>query len=84
MTTQQHDRLLAALTEYDRKQSTKRGYNHYALAHYMAALGRAQDAMREGCSIREALLRCFNDRLLDCCLKAVGEAKYTREEMYGR
>ena len=30
--------LIRAVTDFDRKQSTKKGYNHYALAQYMFAV----------------------------------------------
>lgn len=77
-------RLVNAVTEYDRKQQGKRGYNHYALGHYCNAIQNVAEDMEEGRNIRAALLRCFNGRLLDVCLKAVGEAKFTMEEMHNQ
>ena len=81
---QQYDRvkIFNALTEYDRKQSTKRGYNPYALGHYAKALKSVATDMEHGApSLRVAVLVNFSDRLLDCVLRSVGEAKFTREEM---
>lgn len=79
-----HDTLVHAVTEYDRKQSTKPGYNIYALAHY---IGRVQDVTADVESetpIRKALLKGFTGRLLDVCLKAVGQPKFTKEEMFSQ
>ncbi len=76
-----HSALVHAATEYDRKESSKKGYNHYALAIY---LGRIQDVDKDiaaGTSVRDALLAGFTGRLLDRLLVAVGEPKFTREEM---
>lgn len=74
--------LTHAVTEYDRKQSKRKGYNIYALAHY---LGAVQEAMAElGLdTLRDTLVEHFNGRLLDVVLKAVGEAPSTREEQRG-
>lgn len=77
-------KLVNAVTEYDRKQSTKRFYNHYALGQYLAAIDNAAEDMENGDTIRAALLNCFNGKLLDVCLVAVGEPKFTIEEMRGQ
>jgi hypothetical protein len=81
MTT--HDKLLMALTEYDVKQSRKKGYNPYALSHYMTALGEATSMMESGVTLRTALLKNFCGRLLDVCLKSVGEPTSTKQEQRG-
>lgn len=76
-----HSALVHAATAYDRKESSKKGYNHYALAIY---LGRIQDIEKDiaaGEPLRAALLAGFTGRLLDCLLVAVGEPKFTKEEM---
>lgn len=76
-----HLKLVHAATEYDRKQSKKRGYNIYALAHYM---GRIQDIEKDiaaGRPLRQALLAGFTGRLLDALLKAAGEPRSTKEEI---
>jgi len=85
MNDSQRNKLLHAVTEYDRKQSLKRFYNVYALAQYLMAVDRARDEMIENSlTLRQALITCFNGRLLDVCLKAVGEPTSTKEEQLGR
>lgn len=64
-------KLVTALTEYDRKQSTRHGYNHHALALYFEALDEAMSQYDNGATIEHALRCWFNDRVLDACLKAV-------------
>jgi len=64
-------KLIHALTEYDRKQSMRRGYNPHALAIYFGALDEAENAVNRGQSWWLALTERFNDRVLDVCLKAV-------------
>ena len=64
-------KLVNALTEYDRRQSARRGYNHHALALYLAALDEAEDRVNRGQSWWLALSESFNDRLLDVCLRAI-------------
>lgn len=77
--------LQHAVTQYDMKESRKKYYNIYALAQYLMAVDRARDAMAEdGLDLRAALVSCFNGRLLDRCLKAVGLPTSTRQEQFGR
>lgn len=78
-----HDKLIHALTDYDRKQSTKRGYNMYALSHYMEAVHNIDADLAAGADLRAALCAAFCGRLLDVCLKAVGLPKSVREEQMG-
>ena len=73
-------KLLNAVTEYDRKQSAKKFYNRYALALYCGAVSEAITQMKGGKSVRQAIINCFNGRLMDVCLKAVGEKTGTIEE----
>lgn len=85
MNDSQRNRLLHAVTQYDIKQSTKKYYNHYALAQYLMAVDRARDAMADdGLTLRAALITAFNGRLLDVCFKAVGEPTSTKAEQMGR
>jgi hypothetical protein len=63
-------RIIAALTEYDRKQSTRRGYNPHALAQYFEALDSAETEVQRGRMWEMALQGAFNDRVLDVCLRA--------------
>lgn len=79
-----HDKLLHAVTEYDRKQSTKRGHNMYALSHYLGALNqRVLPMIEQGVPVRQAILKGFCGRLADVCLRAVGEPKSTDAEQRG-
>lgn len=72
--------LIHAATSLDRKNATRRGYNEYALAQYLGRIDEAVEAIDAGAAPRAALLKAFNDRLLDCLLIAIGEPKFTQEE----
>jgi hypothetical protein len=76
-----HSALVHAVTEYDRKESTKKYYNHYALGQYLIRIEQVEEDIASGTAVRAALLAGFNGRLLDHVLKAVGEPKFTTEEM---
>ena len=78
-----HFRLTHAVTEFDRKQQGKRGYNVYALAHYLGAIERIEQEIKSGKPIRNAIVSNLNGRLLDRCLKAVGEPTSTDQEQRG-
>ena len=80
MTETQNVKLLNAVTEYDRKQSTGKYYNMYALSHYLGACHAAEERIAAGMSVRQALAASFTGRLLDVVLKAVGEVKSTDAE----
>ena len=81
--TRLHFLLTHAVTEYDRKESRKRFYNRYALALYLGTVHSALEQITAGQSPRAALCASFNGRLLDACLKAVGEPRSTRAEQLG-
>lgn len=57
-------KLLNVLTEYDRKQSTKRNYNRHALAHYCRAIDDVMKAVDSGEPIETALKKGFCGSLL--------------------
>jgi len=62
----------------ERSKRSKRGhYNPYALAQYLVRIDEALDQIANGATLRAALLDCFNDRLCDHLLKAVGEPSAT-------
>jgi len=66
--------LIHAATQYDRRQSKKRCYNHYALAHYMLRIDDVMsDHEKTGRPIEDVPRENFNDRMLDALIKAVGE-----------
>ncbi len=77
------DKLIHAVTEYDRKQSTKRGYNHYALGQYFQRIDEICADIEAGADSRKAIVAGFSGRLADACLKAVGQSATTREENIG-
>lgn len=83
MSTTIRAKLVHAVTEFDRKASTRRGFNPYALGIY---LGRVDDVIADinkGATPRKALCAGFSDRLLDHCLKAIGEKPFKIEELDG-
>ena len=77
------DLLIHALTDYDRKQSKKRGYNPHAPGIYFQRIDEVCADIERGTKPRAALLAGFQDRLLDVCLVAIGEPKFTQAEKDG-
>jgi hypothetical protein len=80
---QLRDKLLHQVTEYDRRQQGKRGYNMWALPQYLGALEQVQEDLDKGVTVRKALTSNFCGRLLDRLLKAAGELPSTLEEQRG-
>jgi len=74
-------RLAMALTTYDRKQSTRKHHNPYALAQYLERLELVMDDIAAGATPRQALCAGFSDRVLDACLRAIGEPLHTKQEL---
>ena len=78
MTMTLKEKLNHAVKEYDRKQykkslQSKRGYyNEYALGIYLGRVDDCCQVIEAGADIRKTLEDNFNDRLLDCVLKAAG------------
>lgn len=70
-----HSAIVHALTAYDRKQSTKKFYNPYALGIYFKALEEAEQLVAKGKSYEDALALHFTDRLLTPVLKALKTAQ---------
>jgi hypothetical protein len=64
--------LEQALIRYDRLQSSKRHYNHYALAQYLFRADEVQAAIDKGADPKEAISNGFSDRLRDYVLKQMG------------
>lgn len=86
MTTNQEQiraRLIHAVTEYDRRASGRRGYNPNALGIYMERVDEVVADIAKGATPRKALCAGFNDRLLDHCLKAIGEPPFKPNEIDG-
>jgi hypothetical protein len=85
LTPEQRRKVVSALTQYDVRQEraaarARRPHNIYALGIMLGGVDRACE--HKG-SAREALRECFHGRLLDICLKAVGEEKGTLAEVRG-
>ncbi len=66
------DKLVHAVTEWDRKQSTKRHYNPYGLGIMLERVDEVAYAIESGRDARIEIIAGFNDRLLDHVLRSVG------------
>lgn len=64
-------RLTHAVTRYDMREASKRGYNPYALAQYLEACDTLERLLSEGVALERALESCFSDRLLQAVRRAV-------------
>lgn len=73
-----HHKMIHAVTEYDRKESTKRGYNPYALPQYMQRVQEISADIGKGADPREAITTGFTGRLVNHVLKAAGLAAERR------
>ena len=81
MNTKELDaRLHVALVAYDRKQECRKGYDLHDLSIYLERLEAVMADIESGTTPRQALLKGFNDRLLDVCLVSIGEPKFTKQE----
>lgn len=76
-------KLSHTVTEYDRKQSRKRGYNIYAISHYLGAVQEIETDIDNGADLRAAIIAHFNGRLCDVVLKACGLPLMTKDEARG-
>lgn len=72
-----HLRLAHVITEFDRRQATRREYNPNALGIMLGALDEAFEDVANGKqgSISDHLRKHFNDRILDKLLVSVQEWK---------
>jgi hypothetical protein len=61
--------LEQALIRYDRLQSSKRYYNHYALGRYLQRADEVMAAVKNGADLRSEVCAAFSDRLRDYVLK---------------
>lgn len=77
------DTLIHAVTEYDRRESTKRGYNHNALGIYFIRVDEICADIAAGADIRAAIVAGFSGRLADACLRACGLAITSNQENKG-
>jgi len=64
-------KMVNAVTEFDRKQSTKKGYSPYALAQYFQAIERIAEDMANGFCVLDAIERNFIGRLAEIVKKTI-------------
>jgi len=76
-------KLVHAVTEFDRAQSRRKGYNPHALAHYLRLASAIALAIENGQAPRDAARTRCSDRLLATILRALGETAPTVEEARG-
>ena len=57
-------RLRHLVTYFDRKEEGKRGYNHYALGHYLARVDDIEADLARGVSLHRAMYDNFQGTLL--------------------
>lgn len=72
--------LVTALIRYDRKESTKKSYNRWALPQYLRRLDEICADIDQGIDVRTAIRNGFLGRLCDNCLRALNLPPTTKEE----
>lgn len=65
------NKLIAAATEYARKQAKKKGYNPYALGIYLNRIEEIISDIENGAGVQDALGAGFSGTLLNHLAKAV-------------
>ena len=75
--------LVHAVTQHDIRQARGKRYNVYALAQYLARVDDICSDIAKGATPRAALCNGMTGPLLAHCLKAIGEAAPTRDELTG-
>ena len=81
MTTK--DKILHAVTELDRRASTRKGHNPHALGIYFQRVDEICADIDNGADPRAAILAGFSGRVADACLKALNLPLSTTEEARG-
>ena len=74
------DTLIHAVTEFDRRASTRKGRNPHALGIYFQRVDEVCADIDNGADPRAAILAGFSGRVADTCLKALGLPLSTTEE----
>jgi hypothetical protein len=77
------EKLVHALTAYDRKQSTKRGYNPNALGIYFQRIDDVIADIDRGADPRAAIVAGFTGRVQDAALRGAGLALGSDQEVRG-
>ena len=75
--------LVSAVTDYDRKQSTKSSYNMYALPQYLERVSEIMDDIAAGADSRSAISAGFTGTLLSAVMRKLKINSPTREEIQG-
>jgi hypothetical protein len=75
--------LVSAVTDYDRKQSTKPSYNMYALPQYLERVSEIMDDIAAGADPRSAIAAGFTGTLLSSVMRKLKLNTPTREEIQG-
>lgn len=75
--------LVSAVTDYDRKQSTKPSYNMYALPQYLERVSEIMDDIAAGADPRSAIAAGFTGTLLASVMRKLKLNTPTREEIQG-
>jgi hypothetical protein len=75
--------LVSAVTDYDRKQSTKSSYNMYALPQYLERVSEIMDDIAAGADSRSAISAGFTGTLLSAVMRKLKMNSPTREEIQG-
>ncbi len=81
-----HSRMAHIVTTYDIKESTKRGYNRYAIAMYLGAVQEvcAELEANPNLETRKVIISHFNGRLCDAILRGLAFNPQTKDELrYG-
>ena len=66
------DKLISAATQFDERNSKRKGWNPYALPQYFAAIDSICEEIEKGLDVRSAIGNFTNDRFQDVLLKAAG------------
>ena len=64
-----HNELVRVLMAYDRKESTKTGYNIYAMPMYLDAASKVADRVDAGEDLRTVIVESFHGRLCGAVLR---------------
>ncbi len=81
MKTEELNKLVSAVTEFDRKQSTRRGYNPNALGIYLERVFQIESAVDNGQELRSAVIAGFSDRIRDHILRSIGQPVCSLDEL---
>ena len=72
--------LIHAVTDYDKRQSRRSGYNRYALPQYCAAVNNIMADLDSGADLRAAVCAALLGRLLSRALRELGLPDFTIAE----